>query len=1173
MSKNYFTHLHIHDHYSLLDGAMKTKDMVARAKELNMSHLAQTNHGNMFGSWDFYKECKKAGINPITGMEAYVAPTSCKEKTKIEGEQTNHMTILAMNEQGYRNLLKLSTIAYLEGFYYKPRIDEELLKKYNEGLIITSGCVNGRVTRYARLAHEEKSKAHLDKAYAKAQEYKDIFGDRFYIEAQHNGYDSQECANKITIPLAKDLGIKVVATADAHYVTKEEAAFHDQLMCLQMNQKVTNPDRLSACSARHGLLYVASADDMAARFKDIPGAVATSMEIAERCNVELQYDDYILPEFEVPKQYKNPHEYLTALTEEGLKRKFGSSPPDSYVQRFRYELGVIKEMGFSIYFLVVSDYIKWARDNNIIVGPGRGSAAGSLVAFCLSITDIDPLKYDLLFERFLNPGRNSMPDIDTDFCRDRRDEVIQYVKDKYNTEDETRVAQIGTFSTFKTKGAIRDFVRVQDKPYSYGDSLSKMVPPPKHGIDLGLEQVLSMEPEFNKPEHKEVMDMVKKSDGMVKNVGVHAAGVVMADRPLTDLTALFVSKHSKKEPVVATQFEMNDVEDLGLIKFDFLGLRNLTSIQKTIEIIDETQDIQLNINDIPLDHDGTFNMLSRGDTIGVFQLEQSTGITELTRRIKPRSVSDIGVINALYRPGPLGSGDVEHYVRRRHKHEQPAYRIPELEPILKDTYGVLVYQEQVIKAAVELAGFTPSEADDLRKAVGKKIAEKMAEQKEKFISGCGKNDISQEDAEKVFADIEEFASYGFNKSHAIAYAMVGYQTAYLKHKYPVEFLCALMCTEDKQEKIIKYISACRKSNIEVLPPDVNASNEEFTVSGNSIRFGFTAIKDVGLTAIRKIIQARRHGPFESLDDFIDRVDGSKVNRKVIDALIEAGAFDSMGHKRSISKRVLEDLIKYYKKYDTYKQKLKDFNNFEKEYLQALSEGKKIRKKRQPKEPVKVVPPVLPEYDEDALVRMEKDRVGFYITSNPLLRFMENNPQEMCDVTTGNILEECYNNSQASMLGLISNIRIVRTKRGEEMGIFTLEDLEGILEVIVFPKYYRRYKHMLNQDNIVKINGNVNIEVSGEGDSTVKLFLNSISDLSNIHKRSLKVNLMLTEDYTPDNIQLMAHQVYELVHDNAGDTPLYLYMGGLGMHCGNIQYTQELKLSLAQLPDIQIKEIQ
>lgn len=1143
--------------------------MVARAKEIGMENLAQTNHGNMFGSWEFYQECKKVGINPIPGIEAYVAPTTRHEKKKMEeeGEQTNHMTMLAMNEQGYKNLLKLSTISYLEGFYYKPRIDEDLLKEYNDGLLVTSGCINGRITKYSQLAHEKKSDVFLEKAYAKAREYKETFDDRFYIETQHNGYDAQESANKVTVQIGKDLDIPIVATADAHYLTHDHAQFHDQLMCLQMNHKVTDPDRLSACSAKHGLLYLADGEDMAQRFKDIPGAIDMSMQIAERCKIELHYDDYILPEFEVPKEYKNAHDYLTALTVEGMKQRYKITP--ELQERMVFELKVIKDMGFSVYFLVVADYIKWARDNQIPVGPGRGSAAGSIVAYALGITNIDPIKYGLLFERFLNPGRKSMPDIDTDFCQERRDDVINYVRQKYNKDGEDHVAQIATFSTFKTKGAIRDFARVQDRPYTYGDKLAKAVPPPKHGVERSLEEILEIESEFSKSEHEPVMNMVKLSDRMIKNVGVHAAGVVMSDRPLTEFTALF---KSKQDGPVASQFEMNHVEEVGLIKFDFLALRNLTSIQKAIEIIKETRGEDINIDTIPLDDKDTFDALSRGETVGVFQLEQSSGITELTKRIKPRSVDDIGIINALFRPGPLGSGDVEHYIKRRHGHESPSYRIPELKPMLESTYGVLVYQEQILEIARTLANFTGGEADDLRKAVGKKIPEKMAEQKEKFITGCQNSGISEKDASDIFHDIEAFASYGFNKSHAIAYSTIGYQTAYLRTKYPIEFFCALMCTTNKREQIIRYINYCRKYQIEVLPPDINASNEKFTVVGNSIRFGLTAIKDVGLTAIRKIMQARKHGDFEDLHDFMGRIDRSKVNRKVIEGLIEAGAFDSLGYGRAAMKACLEDLIKYYKSYAVYKEKIKLYKGYEKERLQALQKGiKPPRKRREPKAPEQVELPDITEFDENTILSMERDRVGFYITANPLLRFMENNPQEMCDITTGNMTEECYNDSYISMLGLISHIKVVRTKKGMEMAILTLEDLEGFMEVIVFPKTYLKFKHMIKKDLLVKIHGNANIETTEEGDDICKIFLSSLEDLSINNKGSLKVNLLLNSEEINGNIKSITNAVTSLMHDHPGDVPLYIYTGSLGIHCGYVDYTQDCKFALARVPNARIQE--
>src|SRR3990167_4600491 len=896
MQHSNFIHLHLHTQYSLLDGAIRHDDLFSLAREYKMSALAMTDHGNMFGAIEFYEKAQHYGIKPIIGCEVYVAPESRFDKGRDSGttEASFHLILLVKNIKGYKNLCRLVTSAYLEGFYYRPRVDKELIRANNEGLIALSSCLHGEVPYLLNSGNKEK-------ALKVAEEYKAIFdNNRFFLELQDNKLPEQKRVNEGLLEISKRLNIPLVATNDCHYLRREEAKAHDMLLCIQTGKTVNTADRLKFKTDE---FYFKSPQEMEASFSAYPEAVRNTIEIAERCNLELKLKEYHLPVFPAPDG-EDVGTFFENQARHGLEERLrrmnekGEDVGDQrwhYYERLEKELKVIKAMGFSGYFLIVGDFINFAKKRNIPVGPGRGSAAGSLVAYALGITNLDPIKHNLLFERFLNPDRISLPDIDIDFCIEGRDDVIKYVSEKYGKDN---VSQIITFGQMKAKAVIRDVGRAMDMPYSDVDKISKLVP---NVLNITIEDAVKQEVRLKELIDKDarvrdLIDVAKTLEGLPRHASTHAAGVVISNKPLIEYLPLY---KGPKEEVVTTQYPMKDVEKIGLVKFDFLGLKTLTVIDKVVKLLKSNKNIELDIDNLILDDAETYKLLSSGDTDGIFQLE-SSGIKELLRKLKPETFEDVMSVVALYRPGPLQSGMVDDFIKRKHGKAPIKYELPQLKDILANTYGVIVYQEQVMEIAKVLAGFSPGDADVLRKAMGKKLPEEMVIQRERFIEGAKKNKAEQKKAEKIFDLMANFAGYGFNKSHSAAYALIAYQTAYLKAHYPVEFMAATLTSEMADtDKVIKYIGECRNMAIEILPPDLNESRKNFTVIGNKIRFGLAAVKNVGEAAIDVILNTREtEGQFTSILDFCTRVDLRKVNRRVIESLIKCGAFDFTGGKRS-----------------------------------------------------------------------------------------------------------------------------------------------------------------------------------------------------------------------------------------------------------------------------------
>lgn len=1075
MEHSRFVHLHCHTEYSLLDGANKVDKLFDRIKALKQPAVAMTDHGNMFGAVEFYREAISHGIKPIIGCEIYVAPTSRFERKGVDKgpkEYNNHLILLAMNQQGYRNLCKLVTLGYMEGFYYKPRIDKELLRELNGGLIALSACLQGEVS-------QALSAGNFDKAKNAAETYASIFGDRYYIEIQDNKLAEQEKVNRLLVELAKEISLPVVATNDCHYGEREDFHAHDVLLCVQTGKTVDDDNRLKLETDE---LYLKSADEMARGFDYCPGAVERTLEITDRCNVEMEFGKYHFPTFTPPRPVSLDN-YLDELAHQGLEERLeGITDPElrkSYADRLEYELDVIKRMQFPGYFLVVADFINYAKQNGIPVGPGRGSSAGSLVAYALRITDLDPIRHVLLFERFLNPERRSMPDIDVDFCIRGRAQVIQYVKDKYGAD---RVAQIATFGTLKAKAAIKDVGRALGFSFAETDTIAKLIPAPKQGFDYPLTESMKMEPRLpelmkSDPRVKTLIDHALRLEGLVRHASTHAAGVVLSNLPLVDHLPLFVDK----EGGIVTQFDMNCVEKIGLVKFDFLGLKTLTLIHDCLKLIDVTRGEKIDLNRLSLDDKKTYQTLCSGNTTGVFQLE-SGGIREMTVKIRPNCFEDLVAILALYRPGPLDSGMAEEYIKRKQGKEKIKYLHPLLEPILKDTYGVIVYQEQVMQIAQVLAGYTMGDADFLRRAMGKKDPEEMAAQRERFVEGARGKKIDEKRAGEIFDQMETFARYGFNKSHSAAYALVSYQTAYLKTHYPVEFMAMLMTSEmGDTDKVIKNLSECRTKEIEVLAPDINESRADFTPVGNKIRFGLAAVKNVGEKAVEVILESRaQDAPFESLFDFCRRVDMTAVNRRVIESLIKCGAFDSTQVSRARMIGALDDAMKAGQAHQR-DQSSNQFDIFG--MLGAPAKGSK--------RPGDVYPQVS-EWSAQEALAFEKEALGFYITGHPLDKF----DRVLKKIASGTIaaLKEKAQPGEVKLGGVVSALRLRNTKKGDRYGSFNLEDKTGFIEVIAWPDTYKKCFGLLGADDPIYVKGRLEV-----GEDRIQVIANEVNGLAEAAK--------------------------------------------------------------------------
>ena len=1095
-----FVHLHVHTQYSLLDGANLIKDLVESARRMKMPAIAITDHGNMFGAIEFYQACMQSGVKPIIGSEVYIAPHSRLDKTIHRGGETsNHLILLARDETGYGNLIKLVSIGYLEGFYYKPRIDKEVLAKYSEGLIALSSCLKGELARLAMENNEQKIKEL-------ARQYQDIMGkENFYFELQDTLIPEQKKVNRVLVKLGRELDIGVVATNDVHYLTRERARSHEALLCIQTQTTLDDPNRMKLQTDQ---FYLKSAEEMKELFKDVPEAISNTIKITERCNLELDFSKTFLPHYPPPKGLTRSG-YLRKLCEEGIKKRYADVTPEKK-ERLEYELGVINKAGYTSYFLIAWDFVSYAREQGIVVGPGRGSAAGSIVSYCLGITDIDPLKYNLLFERFLNQERVSMPDIDIDFCYERRGEVIDYVIKKYGQDN---VAQIITFGTMAARAVIRDVGRAMNIPYADVDRIAKLVPTDLN-IKLGL--ALEKEPELKRlydsdPTIKDLIDISRHLEGLTRHASTHAAGVVISEDPLVNHTPLFKTGDGQ----VSTGYAMASLEKIGLLKMDFLGLRTLTVIQEALKIINKVNNINLKIEEVPIDDNKTFKLFSRAETMGIFQLE-SSGMRDLLKKLKPQKFEDIVALVALYRPGPIGSGMLDDFMKRKHKETEVRYDHRLLEPILKETYGIIVYQEQVMMIVSSLAGFSLAQADILRRAIGKKTPEIMEQHKKAFIEGASKNKIDRRIAEKIFNLIEHFAGYGFNKSHSAAYAMISCRTAYLKANYPVEFMTALLTSEkDNTDKIVEYIDEAELMGLKILPPDVNESFANFTMVGkDSIRFGLGAVKNVGQTAIDSIIETRKtKGSFKTLYEFCERTDSRLVNKKVMESLIKCGAYDSLGFKRSQMFAML--------------QRAMDMaNTIQKE----RSMGQMLLFSDQA-EVVNNEVPNIKEWPEGQLLHFEKEILGFYITGHPLARY-EKLLQEYSTADSSK-LKELGDGAKIRFGGIINKVKNTVTKRtGDKMAIMMMEDLEGVVEVLVFPSSYKNVSKYVQPNLAVFVEGRLNLR-----EDRPKIIVEDIVPIDEARPRfTKKLTVNIVSIGLENNI---LEDVKKIFQRHKGNIPVYL----------------------------------
>ncbi len=1031
-----FTHLHLHSHYSLLDGLPKIGDILDWTEKLGMDSVALTDHGVLYGAVEFYKKAKEKGIKPIIGAEMYMAfEKMTQERPKID-DKRYHLVLLVKNDTGYKNLVKLITKAHLEGFYYKPRIDEDLLAQHSEGLIGLSACLQGKIPRLI-LANK---KSEAEKLILK---YQEIFGkENFYLELQHHpNIPEQEKVNKALISLSKKLKVPLVATNDCHYLKKEDAEVQDILMLINTGADPNDPERLTM---KQDDFSMRKPEEMIEAFKDVPEAIENTQKIVEMCNFEFELGKVKLPRFQIPEG-KSPDEYLRELAYKGLRWRYGENPDKKIIERLEYELKIISQTGFADYFLIIQDLVNWAKERRIVVGPGRGSVGGSLVAYLLNITNIDPIKYNLLFERFLNPERISLPDIDLDFTHRRRDEVIEYVAQKYG---KNKVAQIITFGTMAARAVVRDVGRVLGYSYSYCDKIAKLIP-----FGWNLDQTLAGVAEFRQLylsdlKAQKLIDYAKKLEGCARHASTHACGVVISATPLDEIVPL--QHPSQNEKTIVTQYEMQSVEDLGLLKMDFLGLKNLTIIEDTLSRIYKVQGKSINIQNIPLDDKKTFKLFQKGETIAVFQLE-SGGMRKYLKELKPNTLEDIIAMLALYRPGPMAL--IPEYIKCKYKKKKVDYLHPKLEPILKSTFGIPVFQEQVMKIAQELAGFSLGEADVLRKAIAKKKKKLLMDQKEKFIEGCKKNDIDEIIAMKIWNWFEPFARYSFNRSHATAYALIAYQTAYLKARYPLEFMASVLTSEKQDvERIGFLMQECKRMGIEVLPPEINESLENFTVvPPDKIRFGLLAIKNVGHNVVRAIVQERKErGPFSSVFDFITRINSRDLNKKSLESLIKAGCFDRFAERNQLLAN-LEKLLEVSRE----NQQLKMAG--QRGLFEGTLENNFFR-----------LAPASPASKREKL-NWEKELLGLYITSHPIedvKKLIEKKAFPISKITqalTGKIVR---------IGGVISSIKKIVTKNGQPMLFTKIEDDQSNVEVVVFPTIIEKYPEVFQENKIVMIRGRV-----------------------------------------------------------------------------------------------------
>ena len=1065
-----FTHLHVHTEYSLLDGSNKIKEYVARVKELGMDSAAITDHGVMYGVIDFYRAAREAGINPILGCEVYVAPGSRFDREVGSGDDRYyHLVLLAENNQGYSNLMKIVSKAFVEGFYYKPRVDLELLEKYHEGIIALSACLAGEVARYlARGMYEDAKIAAL--------RYQDIFGKgNFFLELQDHGIPEQQTVNQQLLRMHRETGIDLVATNDVHYTMAEDAEPHDVLLCLQTQKKLSDENRMRY---EGGQYYVKSPEEMARLFPYALEALENTHRIAERCHVEIEFGVTKLPKYDVPDGFTS-WEYLNKLCHEGLEQRY-HLVTEELKKRLDYELSTIKNMGYVDYFLIVWDFIKYARDNDIMVGPGRGSAAGSLVAYTLGITQLDPIRYDLLFERFLNPERVSMPDIDVDFCFERRQEVIDYVRRKYGDDC---VVQIVTFGTLAARGVIRDVGRVLDMPYAQVDTIAKMIP---QELNITIDKALGMNPEFRKAYEEQddihrLIDLAKRLEGLPRHTSMHAAGVVISQKDVSE----YVPLSRAQDGSIVTQFTMTTLEELGLLKMDFLGLRTLTVIQNAVKMVEKSTGMLLDMQKIDYNDKKVLDSLGTGRTDGVFQLE-SAGMKSFMKELKPQSLEDVIAGISLYRPGPMDF--IPQYIRGKNRPDTIRYDCPQMEPILKPTYGCIVYQEQVMQIVRELAGYTLGRSDLVRRAMSKKKASVMAKERQNFVygnveegvPGCIANGISEEIANKIYDEMTDFAKYAFNKSHAAAYAVVSYQTAYLKYYYPVEFMAALMTSVvEMPNKVAEYISVCRQMGIRILPPDINHGVYGFSVDNGSIRYALSAIKSIGRPVIEGIVREREeHGEYTSLKTFIER-NIDQINKRVVENLIKAGALDCLEGNRNQKMTVYTQII--------------DSINQDKKHTMAGQLSLFDIAPEEDKKEFEIRMPQAAEYPKEMILTFEKEVLGIYLSGHPLERY-RNMMEKMISAKTSDFqpddetgIPEVYDNQKVIVGGMITDKTIKYTKNNKVMAFLTVEDLVGTVEVVVFPRDYEKCQMFLNEDARLFIQG----RVSAEDDKASKLILEKV----------------------------------------------------------------------------------
>lgn len=1110
-----FVHLHTHSDFSLLDGAMKPAELVEEAVRLKMPAVALTDHGNIFGAIPFFQAAREKEINPVLGCEVYVAPLGRKHKKPFtDGPGHYHLVLLVKNEIGYQNLCHLITKSYLEGFYYRPRVDKDLLSEHSEGLIALSACLKGEVSDYL-------SRGREDKAEEAAAAYQSFFSEGdFYIELQDHGLEPQKQVNPLLIQLARKLDIPLVATNDVHYLRKKDAESHDILLCIQTNKRVSDKNRICFGTQE---FYFKSQAEMEVLFQEAPEAISNTVLVAEKCDFELTSSGYHLPRFEPPTG-KSLGEYFEEMARKGFEERIQALRPriekselpeyEEYVQRLEKEIRLVRDMGFEGYFLIVWDLIRFARDQKIPVGPGRGSAAGSLLAYSLGITEIDPLEYDLLFERFLNPERISLPDIDIDFCGRRREEVIGYVTQKYGREN---VSQIITFGTMAARQAVRDVGRALEVPLPEVDKIAKMIPP--MGEDATIAAASQKIPQLKAlrekdPQIANLLNVAERLEGQVRHASIHAAGIVITPRPLVEFMPLYQS--SREE--ITTQFPMQDVEAIGLLKMDILGLRNLTVIQDAIDLVKAATGEQIDLKNMPLDDAAAFEVFQEGNTDGVFQFE-STGMKDLLRRFRPETFRDLIAMNALYRPGPLQSGMTEDFIRCKHDPERIKYDPPELEPILKETKGLIVYQEQVMRIATDIAGFSMAEADLLRNAMGKKKTSVMKAQKKRFMDGARKNGITSSKASKIFEQIKYFAGYGFNKSHSAAYAFLAFQTAFLKAHYPVYFMASLLTSEAERgatPQVVKYINECREMGIKVLPPDINRSEVHFSVAGQDIRFGLAAIKNVGEGAVRALIEAReKNGAFASPFDICQHVDPKAINRKVIESLIKAGALDGLDYTRSQLFELLDELIKY----------AHDYQNAQASHQTLLFGSGHL-------EPPAVLQNIrsMKEWEDPVYLSYEKEALGFYLSGHPLAQY-GNRLKGLISHSISRLDEITADEAEVSLAGIISAIRQLKTRKDERMATFMLEDMSGRVEAVAFPECYRSCYDFIREDLLVWVKG----RIQGNGDRN-KLQAVQIMPLERaFEKRAkrvvLRVNLAGLE-------QSVLQELKTVLKENAGECPVF-----------------------------------